>query len=89
MRREPDGSVIADGSCPLRVLNRKAGFHFPVDGAKTLNGLVLETFEDIPEPGTALVVAGHPVEILQVDDRMVKVARIRERKTPAEEPHPA
>ncbi len=82
-RKEPDGSVIAEGACPLRLLNRKAGFHFPLDGPKTVNGLVLEALEDIPEPGTALVVAGHPVEILQVHDRMVKVVRLRARKPEA------
>ena len=80
-RREPDGSVIAEGACPLRLLNRKAGFHFPLEGPKTINGLVLEALEAIPEPGTALVIAGHPVEILQVHDRMVKVVRLRERKS--------
>jgi Mg2+/Co2+ transporter CorB len=80
-RKEADGSVIAEGACPLRLLNRKAGFHFPLDGPKTVNGLVLDALETIPEPGTALVVAGHPVEILQVHDRMVKVVRLRERKS--------
>jgi Mg2+/Co2+ transporter CorB len=79
-RRETDGSVIAEGICPLRVLNRKAGFQFPLEGPKTINGLVLEALEDIPEPGTSLVVSGHPVEILQVQNRMVKVVRIHERK---------
>ena len=80
VRKEADGTVIAEGTCPLRVLNRKAGFHFPLDGPKTINGLVLEALEDIPEPGTSLLVAGHPVEILQVQNRMVKVVRISERK---------
>ena len=75
----PDGSVIAEGICPLRVLNRKAGFHFSLEGPKTINGLVLEALEDIPEPGTSLLVAGHPVEILQVQNRMVKVVRIQPR----------
>ena len=74
--REPDGSVIADGACSLRVLNRKAGFAFPLDGPKTINGLLLEQLEDIPEAGTALMVADHPVEILQVQNRMVKVVKI-------------
>jgi Mg2+/Co2+ transporter CorB len=74
--REPDGSVIADGACSLRVLNRKAGFNFPLDGPKTINGLLLEQLEDIPEGGTSLVVADHPVDILQVQNRMVKVVRI-------------
>ena len=74
--REPDGSVIADGTCSLRVLNRKAGFNFPLDGPKTINGLLLEQLEDIPEAGTSLVVGEQLVDILQVQDRMVKVVRI-------------
>ena len=74
--KEPDGSVIADGACSLRVLNRKAGYEFPLEGPKTINGLLLEQLEDIPEAGTTLNVAGHPVEILQVQNRMVKVVRI-------------
>jgi len=73
---EPDGSVIADGTCSLRVLNRKAGFTFPLDGPKTINGLLLEQLEDIPESGTSLIVANHPIEILQVQNRMAKVVRI-------------
>jgi Mg2+/Co2+ transporter CorB len=75
--KEADGSVIADGACSLRVLNRKAGFQFPLDGPKTINGLLLEQLEDIPEGGTTLNVAGHPVEIMQVQNRMVKVVRIQ------------
>jgi Mg2+/Co2+ transporter CorB len=74
--READGSVIADGACSLRVLNRKAGFNFPLEGPKTINGLLLEQLEDIPEGGTSLLLAEHPVEILKVQDRMVKVVRI-------------
>jgi Mg2+/Co2+ transporter CorB len=79
-RKEPDGSVIAEGICPLRVLNRKAGFQFPLEGPKTINGLVLEALEEIPEPGTSLLVSGYPVEILQVQNRMVKVVRILARR---------
>jgi Mg2+/Co2+ transporter CorB len=77
--RETDGSVIADGACSLRVLNRKAGFAFPLDGPKTINGLLLEQLEDIPEAGVSLMVAEHPVEIMQVQNRMVKVVRIQPR----------
>ena len=83
--RESDGSVIADGACSLRVLNRKAGFQFPLDGPKTINGLLLEQLEDIPEGGTTLNVAGHPVEIMQVQNRMVKVVRIQPRLARPEE----
>jgi Mg2+/Co2+ transporter CorB len=74
--KETDGTVIADGACSLRVLNRKAGFDFPLEGPKTINGLLLEELEDIPEAGTTIVLAGHPIEILQVQNRMVKVVRI-------------
>jgi Mg2+/Co2+ transporter CorB len=79
---EPDGSVIAEGTCSLRVLNRKAGFEFPLEGPKTINGLLLEQLEDIPEGGTTLNVAGHPIEIMQVQNRMVKVVRIQPRSRP-------
>ncbi|HSJ98050.1 MAG TPA: CBS domain-containing protein, partial [Myxococcota bacterium] len=74
--REPDGGIIADGRCSLRVLNRKAGFDFPLEGPKTINGLLLEQLEDIPEAGTTVMVAGQAVEIMQVQNRMVKVVRI-------------
>ena len=80
--READGSVIADGACSLRVLNRKAGFDFPLEGPKTINGLLLEQLEDIPEAGIALMVADHPVEILQVQNRMVKVVKILPKLAP-------
>ena len=75
-RIQLDGSVLVEGGCHLRVLNRKLGFKFPMDGPKTINGLVLERLENIPEPGTSLKISGYPVEIVQTQDRMVKVVRI-------------
>ena len=81
--READGSVIADGTCSLRVLNRKAGFDFPLEGPKTINGLLLERLEDIPDAGTRITVSDYPIEILQVQDRMVRVVRILPRVQPA------
>jgi len=82
--KEADGSVIADGTCSLRVLNRKAGFDFPLEGPKTINGLLLERLEDIPDAGTRITVSEHPIEILQVQDRMVRVVRILPRVEPEE-----
>jgi Mg2+/Co2+ transporter CorB len=73
--KQTDGSVMVEGSCPLRVLNRKLGFNFPLDGPKTMNGLVTEHLEDIPEPGTTVKIGDHDLEILQVQDRMIKVVR--------------
>jgi Mg2+/Co2+ transporter CorB len=75
-RRDSDGSFIVEGTCPLRVLNRKLGFQFPLDGPKTMNGLLLEKLEEIPEPGTAVKIGEHPIEILQTEDRKVKVVRL-------------
>jgi Mg2+/Co2+ transporter CorB len=74
--RQVDGSVLAEGVTPLRELNRKLGTHFALDGPKTLNGLILEHLEDIPEPGTTVKIAGHPIEIVQTQDRAVRSARI-------------
>jgi Mg2+/Co2+ transporter CorB len=74
--RHDDGSFLLEGSSSLRELNRKLGLHFPLEGAKTLNGLILEHLENIPEAGTSLKIAGYPIEIIQTHDRIVKVARI-------------
>ncbi|SDH84344.1 HlyC/CorC family transporter [Nitrosomonas sp. Nm132] len=74
--RQPDGSIIVEGSVLLRDLNRKLGFHLPLDGPKTLNGLILEHFQDIPEAGIGLNIAGHPMEIIQTKNQVVKVVRI-------------
>ncbi len=71
-----DGSYLVEGSSLLRELNRKLGLALPLDGPKTLNGLILEHFEDIPESGTSLKIADYPVEIVQTHGRFVKMARI-------------
>jgi Mg2+/Co2+ transporter CorB len=75
-KRQEDGSIVAEGGSLLRELNRQLGFNFPLDGPKTLNGLILEHLQDIPEPGTSLKLAGQPVEILQTQDRVVKSVRL-------------
>jgi Mg2+/Co2+ transporter CorB len=76
LRREEDGSWLAEGTVLLRHLNRKLGLSLPLDGPKTLNGLLLEQFEDIPEAGVSLKLGDVPVEIVQTQDRAVKMARI-------------
>ena len=76
LRREKDGSWLVEGSVLLRHLNRKLGLSLPLDGPKTLNGLLLEQFEDIPEAGVSLKLGDVPVEIVQTQDRAVKMARI-------------
>jgi len=74
--READGSVIVDGMASLRILNRKLGTTFPLEGPKTLNGLIVEQLGEIPDAGMSFRVAGQAVEILQVQDRAVKVVKL-------------
>jgi Mg2+/Co2+ transporter CorB len=73
---QADGSFLVEGSTSLRVLNRKLGFSFPLDGPKTVNGLILEHLQEIPEPSTSVKIADHPIEIVQTHDRTVKAVRI-------------
>jgi Mg2+/Co2+ transporter CorB len=75
-RRMDDGSIIVEGGSLLRELNRKLGYRFPLDGPKTLNGLILEHLQDIPEPGTSLKLAGYPLEVLQTQDRVIRSVRL-------------
>ena len=74
--RQDDGSYLVEGSTLLRELNRKLGFQFPLDGPKTLNGLILEHLQDIPEPNTSVKIADYPLEIVQTQDRVVKAVRV-------------
>jgi Mg2+/Co2+ transporter CorB len=78
--RQPDGSYLVEGAASLRQLNRKLGLEFPLEGPRTLNGLLLEELEAMPEPGVSVMAAGYPVEIVQVQGRMVKTARIGPRR---------
>ncbi len=73
---QQDGTFLVDASATVRELNRSMAWELPTTGPKTLNGLILESLEDIPEPGTSLLIAGYPVEIVQTTDSRVKMARV-------------
>jgi Mg2+/Co2+ transporter CorB len=75
-RQEEDGGWLVDGGSSLRDLNKKLGLSLPLDGPRTLNGLILEHFEDIPEPSTSFKIGSHTLEIMQTQDRIVKSVRI-------------
>ena len=75
-RQEVDGSWLVDGSSSLRDLNKKLNLSLPLAGPRTLNGLILEHFEDIPEPSTSFKVGEHTLEIIQTHDRIVKSVKI-------------
>ncbi len=71
-----DGTALVDGGHSLREINRALGLDLPVDGPKTLNGLILEHLRDIPETGVGLRINGIPMEIIQTEDRRVKMVKI-------------
>ena len=75
-RREPDGSVVVAGMSLLRTLNRRLGTQFSLDGPKTLNGLIVEHLGDIPDAGLSFRLNGQLLEILQTQDRAVKVVKL-------------
>ena len=72
-----DYDAYMDGMAQLRTLNRKLGTRFPLDGPKTLNGLIVGQLGEIPDAGTVVDIAGQALEILQTQDRAIKVVRLR------------
>ena len=74
---EADGSFVASASATIRALNRSMRWNLPTDGPKTLNGLIVEFLETIPEPGTTLKLADYMLEVLQTGENAIKTVRIR------------
>ena len=79
IQAEDDGTYLAAGSASVRELKRLLDWQLPADGPKTLNGLILEEMETIPEPGTSMLIDQHPVTVLQTEENRVKVARVAPR----------
>jgi len=73
---DKNDSALVEGASSLRELNRKLGLDLPLDGPKTLNGLIIEHFQDIPEAGVSLKIADVPMEIVQTQDRVVRTVRL-------------
>lgn len=69
-------SALVEGARSVREINRKLGLSLPTDGPNTLNGLIIEHFQDIPEAGVSIKLGDVPVEIIQTLDRSVKMARL-------------
>lgn len=72
-----EGECLLEGASALRDINKYLHLSFPVDGPKTLNGMVLEVLRDIPEANTSVKIAGCVIEIVQVREQAVKVAKLR------------
>ena len=76
VHKQSDGSFMVYGTASIRDLNKMMGWKLPVDGPKTLNGLILEKLEDIPQTGTTMLIDNYPVEVVQTKGAAVKIVRI-------------
>jgi Mg2+/Co2+ transporter CorB len=83
IHREKDGSYVVNGSINIRALNRRLGCLLSTTGPRTLNGLILEYLETIPDVGTTMKLGDYSVEILQTADNAVKTVRMRSQSTQA------
>jgi Mg2+/Co2+ transporter CorB len=77
VQQEADGSFMVSGTANVRELNRMMGWRLPTDGPKTLNGLIVERLETIPEAGARLQLSGYQLEIVQTADNAVRSVRLR------------
>jgi len=73
---QADGTIMIDGTAMIRDINKQLHWDLPTDGPKTLNGLILEQLETIPDPGTSMRIGRFTVEIMQIADNAVKTVRI-------------
>ena len=84
---QDDGSYLVDGTALLRELSRNMQWELPTEGPKTLNGLIVEYLQTLPEAGTSLMIEGYPIDIIQIQDNVVKIARIRPLERRIEKPN--
>jgi Mg2+/Co2+ transporter CorB len=76
IRWDQHGQAVVDGTVPIRELNRQLSIDLPMDGARTLNGLLLETLEALPDANVSVKIAGVPIEILQTQGRVIRRVKI-------------
>ncbi|GAL21297.1 HlyC/CorC family transporter [Vibrio maritimus] len=71
-----DGSFLIEGSANIRDINKGLKWTLPTDGPRTLNGLILEYLEDIPESHLSVQVADHPMEIVELEENRIKMVKV-------------
>jgi len=77
IQKKTDGTLLVSGNITIRELNRSLDWSLPTNGPKTLNGLIIEYLESIPEQGTSLKLYDHPIEIVLMEDNAVKLAKFQ------------
>ncbi len=73
---QQDGSYLINGSANIREINRNNHWHLPTTGPKTINGLILEYLESIPNPGVSLRIEDYVIEVVQTTDNVIRTVRI-------------
>ena len=73
---QKDGSYLIDASIPLRELNKKLNWQLPINGAKTLNGLIIDQVETIPEDNIKIEIDNYAIETVLIRNNMIKIARV-------------
>jgi len=76
IQHQPDGSYLVDGALTVREFNRTTEWELPLGGPRTINGLIIEHLEALPHIGTAVLIEGYPIEIIQVKENRVKLAKV-------------
>ncbi len=73
---QENGSYIIDGSASVRDINKNLGWRLPTSGPKTLNGLIIEALESIPDGNVAFRLDNYYFETLQTKENIIKTARV-------------
>ena len=73
---QQDGTFFVDGGTHIRDVNKALNLELHAHGPKTINGLILEQMESIPEPGTTVLIDGYPIEVVRTHKNAVRTARI-------------
>jgi len=76
INKQQDGSYLIEAAINIRELNKEMQWHFPINGPKTINGLIIEYLEEIPRTNTSMRIAGYPIEIIEVGGNKIKTVRI-------------
>lgn len=86
LRWNAQGSVLVDGSTPLRELNRRLALKLPLDGPKTVNGLLVEQLQEIPDAPCCVRIGDVQIEVVQIDEHAIRSARIVRAAAPGAAP---
>jgi Mg2+/Co2+ transporter CorB len=70
------GECLLEGATALRDINKRLGLNFPLDGPKTLNGMMLELLQEIPESPISVKIGQCVIEVVQVQNQSIRVVKL-------------